>query len=207
MKAIVRVVAIASLSFTTILANAKELLIEDFSEYASTEELQENWNAFGNAASSGPATLEESAGESGSNAALFQLNWDAGNNANMRLKTLPASKQDLSDYETVEVTLKLEADSMGYNKPNEPTGIRLVIQGGPDSSIWQTDSYYKKSPKLGEYSTLVFALSDDEMARESGQSTLKETLSKTNNLRLRFENNQAADAREDALVQSVVAKD
>ncbi len=188
-------------------ACAKELLIEDFSAYGSSEQLQSQWNAFGNAASSGPATLDLNSGRNKTHTALFQLNWDAGDNANMRLKSLPTGKQDLSEFDAVEVVLMLSPDAAGFSSPDRPTSMRLVVQGGPDGSIWQTDSSLKTLPQSKHYQTIIFKLSENEMVRESGSSSLRETLSQVSNLRLRFENLNTAGVRQDVYIDTITAKD
>lgn len=179
--------------------------IDDFSQYHTTEALHRNWNSFGNAASSGPATLETGEGPNASNTALFQLNWDSGDNANMRMHHLPSTTQSLSQYRTIEIVVKLEDDSNGYERPSKPTHIRLALQGGPDGSIWQTNAENVQVTNGKDYTTLQFKLSESDMTRESGDSSLQDTLAAVSNLRLRFENDKSPSAREDAYISSIIA--
>ena len=179
-------------------------MIDDFSGYTTTADLQKSWNAFGKAASSGPASLAPGKGESGTNAALLQLNWDAGDNANMRLITLPPDKTDLSGYTQAEIVLKLADDAQGYSQPATPTALRIVIKGGPDGTIWQTDTDVMPTVASGDYATVVIPLTEAAMVRESGHSSLQQTLSQASDLRLRFENQQAPEARQDAYIDALV---
>ncbi len=197
-------VALALLIAVAPLASAETLLIDDFSEYATTADLQNSWNSFGKAASSGPATLAPGKGTSGTHAALFQLNWDAGDNANMRRIALPEAMKDLSSYGTAKITVKLADDAQGYSQPSTPTALRIVIKGGPDDSIWQTDTDIMPIIESGDYHTVVIPLSEQSMVRESGQSSLQQTLSQVTDLRLRFENEQAPGARQDAYIDRLV---
>ncbi|MBC2592906.1 hypothetical protein H5P28_01405 [Ruficoccus amylovorans] len=187
----------------TVSTQAAEIVLENFDSYATTADLQKRWNAFGSAASAGPATLSKAPSQTGGKAALFQLNWDAGNNANMRLAALPENLQDLSGYQSVAVTLRLADDSGGYGQPSAPTKLRLVVRGGADETIWQTDADAMPPVPGGETVTLILPLSQKTMTRESGRSSLSETLSKVGDLRLRFENEEAANTRQDAYVESI----
>jgi hypothetical protein len=197
-------IAVILLTSVTTAVGAEQLVIDDFSGYATTADLQKSWNSFGKAASSGPASLAPGKGESGTNAALFQLNWDAGDNANMRLIALPPEKTDLSGYTQAKVILKLADDAQGYSQPTSPTALRLVIKGGPDDSIWQTDTDVMPTVASGSYTTVVIPLSEATMVRESGHSSLQQTLSQASDVRLRFENQQAPDARQDAYIDMLV---
>jgi hypothetical protein len=197
-------VGLILLSSVATVVGAEQLVIDDFSGYATTAELQKSWNAFGKAASSGPASLAPGKGESGTNAALFQLNWDAGDNANMRLIALSPEKTDLSGYTKAKVVLKLSDDAQGYGQPATPTALRLVIKGGPDDTIWQTDTDVMPTVASGGYTTVVIPLTEATMVRESGHSSLQQTLSQASDLRLRFENQQAPEARQDAYIDALV---
>lgn len=183
---------------------AEQLVIDDFGGYATTADLQKNWNSFGKAASSGPASLAPGKGESDTNAALFQLNWDAGDNANMRLIALPPEKTNLSGYTQAKIILKLAEDAQGDSQPTSPTALRIVIKGGPDGTIWQTDTDVMPTVASGDYTTVVIPLTEAAMTRESGHSSLQQTLSQANDLRLRFENQQAPDARQDAYIDTLI---
>ncbi|WP_309385997.1 hypothetical protein [Cerasicoccus frondis] len=199
--------SIAAISFllTVLPLSAERLIIDDFDSYANSEQLQRNWNSFGSAASSGPANLEVDMGYANSNAVLFNLNWDAGNNANMRMAKFPADVKDLSRYLTVIVWLRILKESGDFDEPSDSTTLRLAIQGGPDDSIWQTKANYEVKIDFDDYKSAEFSLLDSEMERVSGKCSFNETLTNINNIRLRFENEIEPQVRQDVYIDSILA--
>ncbi|WP_309397717.1 hypothetical protein [Cerasicoccus maritimus] len=183
---------------------AEHLVIDDFDSYSNTEELRLKWNSFGSAASSGPASLAIEEGYAGSNAALFNLNWDVGNNANMRLFQPPTQAQNLTRFITCVVWLKILRDDGNFDAPSTTTSLRLAIEGGPDNSIWQTKADEEVEIDFGKYEEAQFSLLDTEMERVSGKSSFNETLAEIKSIRLRFENQIESRARQDVYIDSVI---
>ncbi len=182
-------------------ANAQTLMIDNFDGYADTVELQNNWNSFGTAASSGAPTLGAGEGVAGSNAAVYSLNWFDGNNANMRRINLGGL--DLSAYSALDVTMYVETDA-GNDAPTASTVLKVAIQSS-DSTIWQTSATFALAPNVDSYSILSFNLSEAEMDRVAGSGTFADTLADVDNLRLRFENAQEVNVGQTAYVSSIAA--
>lgn len=183
---------------------AEHLVIDDFEGYTNTEELRQNWNSFGSAASSGPAFLAIEKGYLGSNAALYNLNWDAGNNANMRLFHPIAQAKDLSSFVKLIVWLKISKEDGDFDEPRKTTTLRLAIEGGSDDTIWQTTADAEVAIDFEDYEEAQFSLLDTEMERVSGKSSFNETLSAIKSIRLRFENQIEHQVRQDVFIDSIV---
>lgn len=181
-----------------------QVTIDNFNEYSTTGELQAVWNSFGGAASAGAAVLAPGEGVDDSNAALYYLDWSAGTNANMRMAAVPSAVQDLTNATSVEVTLSIVTRD-GYDAPASDTQLRLAIQGGTSSSIWQTTSAYAVDLNSASYTTISFNLNTTEMERVDGSGSLSDTLAAITSIRLRFENDQQTNVRQDVYVDSISA--
>lgn len=107
-------------------SNAQTLNIRDFDLYADTASLQADVSSFGSAAQAGKPTLSVGSGVNNTNAALYTLTWNTGNNANLILLNLPSGANDLSSYDKIEANVFLETTS-GYSAPANSTVAKLVI--------------------------------------------------------------------------------
>jgi len=184
--------------------NAKHLIIDDFDNYGSTPALRANWNSFGSAASSGPAQLALGMGYADSDAAMFNLNWDAGNNANMRLFRPSAKAQNLSPFVNLLVWLKIQTEEGNFYAPTKTTTLRIAIEGN-NETIWQTKPEHIVKVNFEQYQGARFTLNDSEMIRVAGKGGLNDTLSDIKSIRLRFENQSEPLVRQDVYIDSIVA--
>lgn len=184
--------------------NAQTLNIRDFDLYADTASLQADVFSFGSAAQAGKPTLSLGTGVDNTNAALFTLTWNTGNNANLTLLNLLSSSDDLSSYDKIEANVFLETTS-GYATPTNSTIIKLVIEGGSSKTIWQTRTTKAIQLTNGASNQLIFELSQVDMERVSAWEPLSDVLANVVNIRLRFENTSQAGVMENAHIDSIAA--
>ena len=185
-------------------SNAQTLNIRDFDLYADTASLQADVSSFGSAAQAGKPTLSVGSGVNNTNAALYTLTWNTGNNANLILLNLPSGADDLSSYDKIEANVFLEPTS-GYSAPANSTVAKLVIEGGASNTIWQTRTDKAIQLANGASNQLVFELSEVDMERVSAWEPLSDVLANVVNIRLRFENATQAGVMENAHIDSIAA--
>jgi hypothetical protein len=186
-------------------AQSKPLIIDDFDSYVDDGALHAAWNSFGTAAASGPPRTIATP-EGGSLSVRFDLDWDAGDNANMRLAAVPVAARDLSDHDSIRVQLELLSDWASDTFPTERTKLKVAIEGGNDRTIWQTSNADAYDIPREVVSEAVFQLNEPEMVSIEGDSSLEETLKSIYTIRLRFENYSGESLREDVLVHQVLAQ-
>jgi hypothetical protein len=191
--------------FGASVAQSKSLTIDDFESYLDDASLQLVWNSFGTAAATGPARLVPTPG-SEALSAHFDLDWDSGNNANMRLATVPPAVSSLSGYDQIVVEVQLQSDWSAGVYPTEKTKMKIVVEGGSDNTIWQTSNEKAQVIPRDEVTEMVFPLSESQMVSMEGSSSLEDTLKSIKSIRLRFENKSDGTAREDVLIHQVVAQ-
>ena len=197
------------IAFTAIFnsLNAQQTLnIIDLDFYADTASLQGDVFSFGSAAQAGKPTLSLGSGVGNTNAALYTLTWNTGNNANLGFLNLLSGSDDLSSYNKIETNVFLETTS-GYATPTNATIIKLVIEGGSDKTIWQTRKTKAIQLTNGASNRLIFELSEVDMERVSAGEPLSDVLENVINIRLRFENTSQTGVKENAHIGSIVAID
>ena len=194
------------LAFTAIfnLSYAQTLDIRNFDSYADTAALQADVFSFGSAAQAGKPTLSVGSGVGNTNAALYTLTWNTGNNANLILLNLPSGSDDLSGYDKIEANVFLETTS-GHSAPANSTVAKLVIEGGSSNTIWQTRTTKAVQLINGTSNQLVFELSEVDLERVSAWEPLSDVLANVVNIRLRFENTTQAGVMENAHIDSIAA--
>ncbi len=180
-----------------------QITIDNFDSYDDTAALQANWGSFGSGAQAGAPTLAEDAGVSGTNAALFALTWNVGNNANMQMVNVPSAAQSLDVGDTIDVTLYIVTRA-GFDPPTNPTLLKLAIEG-TNSVIWQTTTVAAATVNSATYQTISFSLNETDMSRTSAAvASLSDTLASIDNIRLRFENTEDASTRQDVYVDDII---
>lgn len=199
-------IVMSLIAFTAIFnsLNAQTLNIRDFDLYVDTGSLQADVFSFGSAAQAGKPTLSLGSGVDNTNAALYTLTWNTGNNANLILLNPLSSSDDLSSYDKIEANVFLETTS-GYATPTNSTIIKLAIEGGSEKTIWQTRTTKAIQLTNGASNQLIFELSEVDMERISAREPLSDVLKNVGNIRLRFENTSQARVMENAHIDSIVA--